>query len=86
MVDVEIHDGRSSKSLGKEPNEQGQVGPYAVASEEQLGSPYGRHPRQGWTLEEGGVKGQEGQAGWELFREHTRTYRALRWRQLCAHE
>ena len=39
MVDVETHDGRHSKSLGKEPNEQVQADPCAVASEEQLGSP-----------------------------------------------
>lgn len=39
MVDVETHNGRHSKSLGKEPNEQVQADPCAVASEEQLGSP-----------------------------------------------
>lgn len=72
MVDVETLDGRCSKSLGKEPNEQVQADPCAVASEEQLDSPLRRHPRQGWTLEKS-VKGREGQAGWELFRQHPGT-------------
>lgn len=62
MVDVETHDGRHSKSLGKEPNEQVQADPCAVASEEQLGSPL-RQASQA-RLDPGGGGQRTRRAGW----------------------